>query len=512
MATTGGFAFTDPIALNQFREIVDNASSSRSQLLQKLIDPRRDYDQECGYPDTANITPQQYRDWYDRDPVAAQVVAIMPHESWKVLPEVYEDEDVDTETPFEQTFDAVCNSLRGKSWYQAEGEQNPLWDYLCRLDELSGIGSYGILLMGIDDGKPLDQPAELGEKQSPTRKLLYLRPFDEAMAPILSYETDKNSPRYGQPTMYQVSLSDPSDGNKGGIGAQTATVNVHWTRVIHVAGDLGSSEIFGVPRMRPVFNRLMDLRKLYGGSAEMYWRGAFPGVSLETHPQLGGDVAIDQSALQDTMENYMNGLQRYLSLMGMTAKTLSPTVVDPTPQINVHLDAICINRGVPKRIFLGSERGELASTQDAQAWSDRLQSRRNRYLTSRLIVPLVDRLISLGVLPAPDQYSVVWSDTERLTLQEQATVAVSRTDALVKYVQGGVESLITPLYFLTRILGIPDTEARQILESTLDMLRKEDKDAGDIHDALTGGGTDANADPLPPAVDGDGTPQPPTTP
>src|SRR6185312_3650467 len=158
-----------------------------------------------------------------------------------------------------------------------------------------------------------------------------------------------------------------------GIGLPLATVRVHWSRVIHIADNLRNSEIFGVPRMQPVYNRLLDLRKLYGGSAEMYWAGAFPGLSLETNPQLGGDVLIDQSAVRSMMGQYRNGLQRYLQLTGMSAKVLSPTVVDPTQQVDKQIEAICIELTIPVRVFKGSERGELASNQDDSTWNDRVR-------------------------------------------------------------------------------------------------------------------------------------------
>jgi hypothetical protein len=154
--------------------------------------------------------------------------------------------------------------------------------------------------------------------------------------------------------------------------------------------------------MRPVLNRLLDLRKIYAGSAEGYWRaGCMPTTVLETIPQLGGDVKVDMQALKDMMEDVQNGLQKWYALMGMSAKTLAPTVVDPTAQVNVQTEAICIKIGCPIRVFKGSERGELASSQDDAAWNDRLRERQNNYLTPRLIVPLIDRLIAMGVLPEP---------------------------------------------------------------------------------------------------------------
>lgn len=442
-------------------ETVNNVMTSRSQFINQFLDPRRNIDKECGYPETGSITPQLYRKLYDRESIATRVVQVMPQESWQHTPEVYEDEDTETETPFERAWDELAQSLRGDSHYKSE-EGSPIWEHLKRADMLSGIGHFGCLLMGFNDGLQLWQPLDKvppdgfsknitgvdtsGSKDANTLEakktqevaygsvtgavgtdaqytggqynpanpmapmqgdknskltLIFLRAFDESLVQIVQYEADISNPRFGQPIMYLITLNDPREQHTG-VGLPLATVRVHWSRVIHLADNLGSSEIFGVPRMRPVFNRLLDLMKLYGGSAEMYWRGAFPGLSIETHPQLGGDVIIDAEKTRSMMERYENTLQRYIQLSGMTAKSLAPQVVDPTPQIDTQLQAICILIGIPLRIFMGSERGELASSQDDDTWNGRVNERQNNYLTPRVIVPFVDRLILIGVLPIPN--------------------------------------------------------------------------------------------------------------
>lgn len=453
------------------RELIGNVLMSRRDLIKGFLDPRKDIDDECGYKKTNEITGDHYRLLYDREAVAARVVEVMPQESWQVQPSIYETEDAEETTPFEQAWQDLDNNLRGESFYQDE-EGSPVWEHLLRADVLSGVGSYGVILLGLDDGRDLWHPVKAREGA----KLLFLRSFDSALVAITRYEDDIHSPRFGQPVQYSITFNDPRDKSQSGVGLPLSTVKVHWTRVVHLADNLGSSEVFGVPRMQPVYNRLVDLRKLYAGSAEMYWRGAFPGFALETHPQLGGDVSIDKSVLRDEMENYMNGLQRYMALMGMSAKSLAPQVVDPSPQINIQLDAICIRLGIPKRIFVGSERGELASSQDAGTWNGRLRYRQHNYITPRIIVPFCDRLIQVGVLPKPAGYSVVWPDLDSLTDEEQANIASKRTEAMVKYVAGDVEALMTPMDYLTRILGLTSEAAIDVLENTMDAISEDDEE------------------------------------
>ena len=432
-----------------------------------IIDRRRDIDDECGYPKTSELNITQYRMLYDREAVANRVVQVWPHESWQVVPKIFETEDIDETTPFEQAWEDLPQQLNTQSWYQGK-KGNPIWEYLKRADVLSGIGHYGVLLLGLDDGNSLEEPAEKG-----VHKLLYLRTYDAGSAQINQYEMDPTSERYGQPISYTLYLYDPT------LSSPTRSIVAHWTRCIHLADNLGSSEVFGMPRMQPVFNRLYDLRKLYGGSAEMYWLGALPGISIETHPTLGGDVPMssaEKTHQRDQLQNYLNGLQRYLSLRGMSAKSLSPQVVDPSPQVMTQIEAICIQLDIPKRIFMGSERGELASSQDTDTWSSRVQERQNNYLTPRVVTPLINRLIWLGVLPEPTSYSIEWGEEEKLSEEDQSRVALARTESLVKYIQGSGENLIAPMDFLTRILGFDEDTAETMLEARLEEIESESED------------------------------------
>jgi hypothetical protein len=483
--------------LNRFEEICGNALMSRVEFFKKFFDPRRSIPDECGFPSGLQ-TPQWYQDLHDDGfGIAARVNEVLSRESWQVQPSVYEDEDAANDTPFEEAWDGLSKGLRGgedgpeQSWY-ADESGSPVWEYLQRIDELSGRGQYGILLLGFDDVESdagLSQPLKAttykpGKDGKPAggRRLLYMRCFPEYMAPVARFETDPTSPRYQKPVAYNVMFQDQRDYLVStGQGLNLTSREVHWSRVVHVADNLGSSEVFGTERCRPVRNALLTLQKLYGGSGEMYWKGAFPGIQLKTQPSMGGDANVDRAAMRDTMENYMNGLQRYLLLLGMEAATLAPQVVDPTPQIAVQVELICIKLGIPIRVFKGSERGELASSQDDAAWNDRLRFRQKYYITPRIIVPLVDRLIAAGVLPEPEEgYFVAWPDLTSQSQGEKADVALKKTQAMSTFVSGGVEGLIPPLEYLTTILGMEDKEAQNIIDAAAKHMEEQQQEQLDL--------------------------------
>lgn len=449
---------TNAKELANLARITDNVATMRTEFLKKLLDPRRDIDDECGYPKVVDI--QSYRLLYDREGIAERVVNVYPQESWAMDPDINESEDAE-ETEFE------------RAWKAVNDEHNCI-HYLQRIDELSGIGHYGVLLLGLDDGEELQEPADGLDEQGnvtgdPGHQLLYLRAFDESLVNVAAYETDLTNPRFGTPTFYDITFYDPNTQESGGVaaGQDTTTRRVHWSRVIHVADNRKSSEVFGVPRMRPVYNRLYDLRKLLGGSAEMFWKGAFPGYSFEVNPDLD-DVTIDKDAMRIEFDNYANGLQRYLALTGVQAKSLGVQVADPSEHVEAQLRAIAITLGVPLRVFMGSEQAQLASGQDARAWNKRLERRQTKYVDPMIIRPFIDRLIAFGILPEPVEYFIEWPDLNSPTDQDKAEVAAKKTEAFAKYVAGGVDTLIPPLEFLTIVCGMKEDEAEAIMEAAIE--------------------------------------------
>lgn len=470
--------FTDPILVNKLEKLTTNLMSFSRSAYGENLDRRRDIEDECGYPPIKEPVPLEVF-WllYLRDAIASRVVEVLPKESWQVQPMVYEKENSTKPTEFEDSWDALGRGLQiGPSWHKQE-EGSLIWNYLLRADILSGVGTYGVIYLGTNDGENPREPYKPVKysRDKKGRKLTHIRVLPGYLAPITRFHQDPTSPLYGMPAEYLLTFNDPKTSH-GGMGLVTATQQVHWTRIIHVADNLTASEIYGPPRMEASLNNILGLHTLYASSPEMFYKGAFPGLSLSTHPQLGGDVEVDEEEVRDAIEQYFNGLQRYILGRGMGASMLSPTVVDPTGQIAVQIEAICIKLGCPVRVFKGSERGELASSQDDSAWNDRLNERRRSYITPRIIVPTVDRLIWMGVLPEPEEYFVGWPDLTSQSASEKATIAVARVGAMTQYVSGGVDSLIAPVDFLVRELGYSEEEAESIIENSQEY-QEEKQDA-----------------------------------
>lgn len=470
--------------------LIGNAMTLRDEWLRKigiLDPPLRDIDKECGYPPGDTIPLQNLKAMYDREGIANRVVGVYPESCWSVDPYVYETVQ-EEETEFEKRLGLIV-------------EKNQLWHYLHRVDELSGIGRYGVLLLGIDDGssslsEPVDgidpSTGEADEGEKEERNLLYLMPYDESFVSICEWEKDWRSPRYMKPTLYEINIADPTIWSGTGTGARVSnppdqkTEKVHWTRIIHAADNCKSSDIFGVPRQQSVYNRLYDIRKIAGSSAEMFWKGGFPGYSFEVMPNTGDMMAVelDPEAMREEFEKFSNSLQRYMALVGVSAKSLAPQVADPSAHVNVQLMLIAITLGVPMRIFMGSEEGKLASTQDKGNWNGKVHYRMEKYLTPRLVRPTIDRLMAIGVLPTVEKYIVHWPDLNTQSNMEKAEVALKLTDSMGRYMSSGADQLMARKEYLTKIFEFTTEEADAIIESADEQAAEEEKKMLDMTDKM----------------------------
>jgi hypothetical protein len=272
--------------------------------------------------------------------------------------------------------------------------------------------------------------------------------------------------------MYSVKFTDVANGT--GQVSTTTEQKIHWTRVVHVADNRKSSEVYGTPRLEPVLNRIYDLRKILSGSGEMFWKGAFPGYSFDAYPELAGSVTLDLESLQEEFAKYQNGLQRFLTGEAGKWNSLAPQIGDPSKHVEEQLRVIAMSIRTPYRIFLGSEAGHLASEQDAKTWNGRRRGRQLLYLDPMLVRPVVDRFINLGVLPPPGskRFFTHWPDQAAMSDKDKAEVSLKKAQALMAYVTGGIEAIMPVEEFFTNVMGT-SVEVAQSLSTAAAKTRKK---------------------------------------
>ena len=482
----------DPITLNKMHLVINEVRTLMREQWDRVsrIDPRRDLDEECGYP-KHDLTPEGYRDLIATEPVAELVNAIYPLESWKSQPLVYDSDDPSDVTPFMDALNALPSTMGVEPSYHVQDSGNLLWPFLLNADILAGYGRYGIILIGLDDGQ---QDLRTPVVPRAGMRITFLQAFPEHLAKISAFDMNRGSRRYGMPIEYMIRMSDPQEQSNTEINEPYTTEYVHWSRIVHITDKwhtASSSRIFAIPRCKPVLRPILDIKKVRGSSAEMYYKGAFFGLHFGTHPQLGPDADVDRESLEDMYEEYINGLQRALFTSGMTVDPLSPTVVGPREQIEVQLEAISIKTRTPKRVLMGSERGELSSEDDRKDYNTKLISREVMHNGPHVIVPLLDRLINFGCLPRPRNpgYRIWWPDLASLSEAEKAEVLLKRTQAYGTYVSQGVETAIPLRAYMTGFDGMSEEEADSIINTLAEGMEGESETSAPLLGLV--GGVDA---------------------
>lgn len=439
-----------------------DAMSSRTSIIEKLgksygqASVKRDLYKALGYESEPTFTSYYAR--YKRQDIAKPIVNALPDACWRLVPEIADAEK--DESPFEDALRDIINTANA-------------WHYFARADRISGIGQYGCLLLGFADGGDLAQPLQNG------KELLYLRPYMQIHANVKEFVEEAKDKRYGLPLFYELSVK---------TGDKEDKMKVHYSRIIHICENATDDDLVGTPRLESVLNRLQDLELISGGSSEMFWRGAFPGFAFkaETDAQFDSEALTD---LDDEIQEYLQELRRYIRLQGIDVQPLSPQVSDPTNHIEMLLTLISAATRIPKRILLGSERGELASSQDERAWLDRIDERRQSHCEPVIIRPFVDTLIAANIIPPPPSgsYAVEWPPLVVMGDSERAEIASKVTDALSKYVATpGLSSIVPPELYLSKYLEFSQEEinqAKALLGAEFEeVLGTEDVDVSDHSD------------------------------
>jgi hypothetical protein len=423
----------------------------------------RDIYTALGYP--KNPTFDEYYNRYKRQDVARRIIKAPVNAVWREPPDVrqMDGQNANEDTEFEKAWKLLVKT-------------NRVYHYLARADRISGIGQYGVIVLGFSGGL-LEQPLSSADGN----RLLYMRPYTEEHAIIHRWVEDKNDPRFGLPEFYKINFSI-NTGSSNSIKSSVGDVSVHHSRIIHLAEELEEDDVFGTPRLENVLNRLIDLERVAGASSEMFWRGGFPGLSFTnregaTLPDKSDTVALDR--IETQIKNYVHHLERYMQLNDIDIQELQTQVADPTNHLDVLMSLISASTGIPKRILMGSERGELASSQDKENWADRVDERKNGYAEDSILRPFIDRNIEAGVLPdpGPEGYEVDWPDSHTETEKEQADVNKVKIETAASYSNAqGLDLLIPPSMFLKKYMGFDDdevSEAESQITSAIDTERQQ---------------------------------------
>jgi len=436
------------------RQVVTILRDRLASILGFTHEGNRDLYITFGWP--KQLLVEQLFAMYYRNGLANRIIKAFPAGTWRDPPLIRDDagSSADEETDDFSTF--------VKSYEDCFKKHN-IMTYLERADRVSGTGRFGLLLLGFRDGLELDQP--MSEGNFP---LLYVSVYSDPNVTINQWETNAQDPRYGKPLYYTLQTGNPVVGGGQSPSGQRS-FRCHWSRVIHIAEYLDEDEVYGLPRLVPVFNLLQDLEKLLGAGAETYWFNARGGMVWSADKDANfSDAEIARMELQ--ADEFGNQLKRITALQGVTPTMLQSSISDPGPLLEKQLDVIAGATGIPKRILIGSERGELSSDQDENNWAQRLEERRINYATPFILKPVISKLILTGNIIQPEgQWEVQWPG-DGLGPQKAAEIGQIRSNTLRNYVTSpGADIVVPEPEFRKEFLGLdPKSEYTEEEEEELD--------------------------------------------
>lgn len=452
-------------ALAVYAQLLNRVTMTRAGI---TFQGKRDLYETLGYERILRY--RDYKARYERGGIAARIIDAFPAATWRSAPTVHEvgKADETQRSAFEQAWDGLAERLT-------------LWHTLQRLDRMASLGHYAILVIGArgqfertEQGALV--PLAWADAMQPVRKaddILYLNAYSEEHARIKALVSDDTSPIFGKPSLYEVDFSRRITDSSAAFallpslaGQYGSYVEVHASKVLHIAENGLEDQIVGTPRLRAVWNYLDDIDKEAGGTAEMTWQDAKRRLVLSMEPDVKMEAA-DITAMDAKVEEFIHQLRNVLKVQGIEVTQLNGTIPDVSKNIDIRLSLVAGTLGMPKRLLVGSERGELSSAQDENNWAGKTIERQGQYASPVILRPLIDRLIALHALPMPVQgYTIDWPPPLMITEKERAEIALLWTQAIAAY----AGTLLTPqdvlplAIYLGDILEFSPEQVQRILE------------------------------------------------
>lgn len=361
---------------------------------------------EFGYPETVNF--DNYYRAYERNAVAHAAVHKLLDSCWTDNPTIIDGakkKEAEETTDWEES----TTKLLSKHWAKLKDA-----------DRRNLVGRYSAVLLQIKDGREWYQPVDknvvkaLGDKA-----LVKLIPAWEAQIKPGNFDIDTQSDSYGQPVSYSFNEQPVGDDGTYGI---VRSVTVHPDRVIILCeGSEDENMLAGVPLLRAGFNKLLDIEKTSGGSAEGFLKNASRQLGIEFSKETDINSLIKQAkdegfdklgdAMNDKIRRMNSGTDSALVMQAGQASVLSVAAADPTPTWTAAANEFSASIQCPFTIQFGQQTGRLASDEDKNEWAKRCNGRRWGFLTD-YITRVIERFWVLGIIgpPTNGEVSLVWSD------------------------------------------------------------------------------------------------------
>lgn len=399
---------------NALQSVIQNSALIERALMGRRLgmqyNGERDLYDAFGYPEVPSNTI--YKNFFDRMGLATRAVEAFPDDTWGNPPILVDGQSrsdkEENQTPFITEWNALVSRVG-------------LWQVIREADVLCGIGRWSVLFLGAP-GDYKDPADDNG--------LAYMFAYDEPSAQPTTWVQDKASASYGMPETYSIMFQRSGEGSPAG---DIGTGPVHFSRVIHISENRLGTRYTGRPRLQTVLNTLFDLEKIVGGAAEAVWLTLFKGIAImaKEGTNLPGEGTAEAENLKKQLNALANRIQRYIALENVELKDLGVDEIRIRETFDIEIETLCAILKIPKRVLMGTERGELASSMDLISWSNTINTRQKFFAEPEILDPIVRWCIAHKVLPPPTsgKWKWEWESLYKPTPLEKSQIAANAASA-----------------------------------------------------------------------------------
>ncbi len=423
---------------------------------------------EFGYPN--NLEFDRYYRAYERNAVAFAAVHKLLDSCWVDNPTIIDGDDgkESTETT---DWEKSATKLLKKHWPKIKDA-----------DRRNLVGRYSALLIQFRDGREWSEPVDRSVvARLKDKAIVKLIPAWESQIKPGNFDTDTLSETYGQPVSYN--FNEQPVGDDGTYGPVRG-VTVHPERIIILCeGSEDENMLSGVPFLRAGYNKLLDLEKVSGGSAEGFLKNASRqlGIAFDKETNIANltKAATDAGykdlgeALNDKVSKMNRGTDAALVMQAGTPSVLSVAAADPSPTWTVAANEFASSIQCPFTILFGQQTGRLASDEDKTDWAKRCNGRRWGF-QSMVVESVLERFWTVGVIdpPSSGEVTLAWSDL--LAPSEKEKIANMQAMAVVA--KDTQQAYGTPAVDENEIRAVGELEPRQVVQPPNPDVKQTDKD------------------------------------
>lgn len=355
------------------------------------LSTKHDYARDYGWPE--HLCFEQLHRMYTRSGIAAAAVDKTISKTWQTMPSLWESE-APAQSPAEK---AIAKHFAKRK----------IWRAFMEADRRSLVGEYAGAILLLRDGQRLDQP--VGAMPRKIDSLAGVIPAWQGQLKPVEWDQDELSDTFGEPLVFQ--FDEQAVGDPSNVGR--TQVRIHRDRVL-IWSDDGTLNCRSA--LEPGFNDLTDAEKIKGAGGEGFWKSARgaplleakEGQDMQSVMHALGATTPDEAkkALDERVDDFQAGFDKFLMIGGFTAKPLTITLPQPKEFWEPCVQSFAASMSIPYKVLIGNISGERASTEDAHEWAQTNMSRReNRVLP--ILRELVDRLVAWGVLERKD-WTIGW--------------------------------------------------------------------------------------------------------